>query len=361
MQRIVFTGGGTGGHIIPNVAILRKLKKELPDAKILYIGSKKGPEATMIPDLGFAYKSVPTGKLRRYFSFWNFVDFFKIPFGIIAAYFILRKFKPAVVFSKGGYVSLPVIYAAHWLKIPIVLHESDASPGLANRLSAKKANLLCLAYEESAKHFPSGLKKVVTGNPVRESILKGETERGYSTLGFSDVVPTILVMGGSQGAQKVNEAVFNIVADLVQHYQVIHICGKGKLPSDLKLDEKLRDRYKTFEYVDKELADYYAITDLVVSRSGANSIAEIEALEIPAILVPIGSAASRGEQMLNAIAYKKFCTGTKIIPNDEFTATRLKEAIAKMLPYEEFVKGKHHVEKECEGTNKVLDVLKRYF
>ncbi|MFC1656270.1 glycosyltransferase [Patescibacteria group bacterium] len=361
MQRIVFTGGGTGGHIIPNVAILNKLKKELPEIEVLYIGSKKGPEATMIPALGFDYKSVPTGKLRRYFSLWNFIDLFKVPFGILSAYFILRKFKPAVVFSKGGYVSLPVIYASHWLKIPIVLHESDASPGLANKLSAKKASLLCLAYEESAEHFPANVEKIVTGNPVREDILKGDASSGHSILGFDEVLPTVLVMGGSQGAQKVNEAVFSVIGDLVPHYQVIHICGKGKLPKAVKLDDKLRDRYKTFEYVDKELADYYAITDLVVSRSGANSIAEIEALGIPTILVPIGSAASRGEQMLNAMAYKKVRDNTEIIPNDEFDGKRLKDAIAKILPFEGFVKGKHHVEEESAGTNKVVEVLKGYF
>ncbi len=327
----------------------------------MYIGSKKGPEATMIPALGFTYKAIPTGKLRRYFSFWNLVDLFKIPFGILRAYFILRKFKPAVVFSKGGYVSLPVIYAAHFLKIPIVLHESDASPGLANKLSAKKANLLCLAYEESAEHFPANVEKIVTGNPVREDILKGDASSGRAILGFDEVIPTILIMGGSQGAQKINEAVFSIIGDLVPHYQIIHICGKGKLPKDVKLDDRWRERYKTFEYVDKELADYYAITDLVVSRSGANSIAEIEALGIPAILVPIGSAASRGEQMLNAMTYKKFRTSTELIPNDEFSGARLKEAVAKILPYEGFVKGKHHASEESAGTNKVLEVLKKYF
>jgi UDP-N-acetylglucosamine--N-acetylmuramyl-(pentapeptide) pyrophosphoryl-undecaprenol N-acetylglucosamine transferase len=360
MRRIVFTGGGTGGHIIPNVAILQKLKNEAPDVEILYIGSKKGPEATMIPSLGFKYKSVPTGKLRRYFSFWNFVDFFKVPFGVLSAYFILRKFKPAVVFSKGGYVSLPVIYAAHWLKIPIVLHESDASPGLANRLSAKKASLLCLAYEESEKHFPRNVKKVVTGNPVRENILKGDPESGYSILGFNEVVPTILIMGGSQGAKHVNDAVFESIFELVKHYQVIHICGKGKLPKGISLPQQHRDRYKTFEYVDKELPDYYAISDLIISRSGANSIAEIEALGIPTILVPIGSAASRGEQMLNAIAYKKIRTSTEIIPNDDFDKKKLLESIEKLLSYEGFVKGKFHVEKESVATKKVVEVLKEY-
>ncbi|MBU1445642.1 glycosyltransferase, partial [Patescibacteria group bacterium] len=146
MNRIVFTGGGTGGHIIPNVAIIQKIRKEFPDLEILYIGSKKGPESKMISEIGVPYKAVATGKLRRYFSFENIIDFFKIPIGVIQSFFTLRKFKPAVVFSKGGFVSIPVIYAAHFLKIPIVLHESDITPGLANRLSAKKANVICLAY-----------------------------------------------------------------------------------------------------------------------------------------------------------------------------------------------------------------------
>jgi UDP-N-acetylglucosamine--N-acetylmuramyl-(pentapeptide) pyrophosphoryl-undecaprenol N-acetylglucosamine transferase len=366
MNRIVFTGGGTGGHIIPNVAIIQKIKQEFPDLEILYIGSRKGPEAKMIPEMGIvgvSYKAVATGKLRRYFSWQNFVDFFKIPVGVVQSWFALRKFKPAAIFSKGGYVSIPVTYAAHFLKIPIILHESDITPGLANRLAAKKADVICLAYEESVEHFEKhdgrGKREIiVTGNPVRESLFKGNVARGLKFAEFKENdnggLRTILVMGGSQGAQAVNEAVFKAAGELLANFRILHICGKGKMPENFDFTGKYRARYKAFEYIDKEMADLYAITNLAIARSGANTLVELDALGIPAILVPIGSSASRGEQMLNALSYKKSHSETEIIANDDLNEGKLINAVKKVSEH------KRQSVKKVSGVVKIIEVLKRY-
>jgi UDP-N-acetylglucosamine--N-acetylmuramyl-(pentapeptide) pyrophosphoryl-undecaprenol N-acetylglucosamine transferase len=346
MTRIVFTGGGTAGHITPNIALIQKIKEKHPDYQILYIGSKKGPEATMIPEIDVDFKGIYTGKLRRYFSWQNFIDFFRIPIGVIQSFFILRKFKPKVVFSKGGYVSIPVTYAASWLKIPIILHESDVLPGLANSMAAKKASVVCMAFDECKVNFPKDVKKVLTGNPIREYLLKGSPEKAYKMTDFSKDKPVILVMGGSQGAKNINEALINALPKIDS--QVIHITGKGK---------KIRDNsenYKSFEYLNKELADIYSITDLVVCRSGANSLAEIEAIGIPAILIPIGRSASRGEQTLNAIAYKKVHPDTIIINDEDLTPGKLGNAVSELANKNT---KKHY---ENYALNRVIEVIENY-
>ncbi len=276
----------------------------------------------MISAMDIDFKGIYTGKLRRYFSWRNLVDFFRIPIGIVQSFLILRKFKPKVVFSKGGYVSIPVTYAASWLKIPIILHESDVLPGLANTMAAKKASVICMAFDECKVNFPKDVKKVLTGNPIREYLLKGDPDKGYEITGFSGRKPVILVMGGSQGAKHINEALINALPEISA--QIIHITGKGK---------KIRDNskhYKSYEYLNKELADIYSITDLVICRSGANSLAEIEALGIPAILIPIGKSASRGEQTLNAIAYKKIHPNTIVIMDEELTSDKLTKSVSEL-------------------------------
>jgi UDP-N-acetylglucosamine--N-acetylmuramyl-(pentapeptide) pyrophosphoryl-undecaprenol N-acetylglucosamine transferase len=360
MHRIVLTGGGTGGHIIPNIAIIREIKKKHPDSGILYLGSKKGPEAKKIPEEGVNFKSVPAGKLRRYFSLQNIIDFIKVPFGILKAVFILKKFKPQVVFSKGGYVSLPVMYAAHLLRIPSILHESDVSPGLANKLTAKKADVICLSYPESMKYFPRDTKKVVTGNPVRDFIFKGEPENAYKITGFSKNIPAILVMGGSQGASHINETVFSSAKKLIKNYQLIHICGKGKTQKNISLPEEFKNRYKAFDYVDKELADLYSITDLAITRSGANSLAEIEALNIPAILIPLGKKASRGDQIINAEMYKKRHPETIIIEDENFNEEILINSINQILDNKSRHEKKSGEQLKHEAANKIMEVIELY-
>lgn len=300
----------------------------------------------MIPEIGVDFKGIMTGKLRRYFSVENFFDFFKIPIGIVQAYFLLRKFKPAVVFSKGGYVGIPVVYAAKWLKIPIVLHESDILPGLANRMAAKKADVICMAFDECKVNFPKDVRKVLTGNPIREFLLKGDKERGYMLTGFTADKPVVLVMGGSQGAQHINETIIEILPKI--EAQIVHITGKDKkIHGDT-------DKYKSFEYLNEELADIYAISDLVICRSGANSLAEIEAIGIPVILIPIGKAASRGEQSLNAIAYKKAHSNTEIISDEELSPDILMEKVSQLL------NTKIENRTTNNATDKVIQVIEEY-
>lgn len=314
----------------------------------------------MIPKLNIAYKSISTGKLRRYFSWENFVDIFKIPVGIVQSFSILRAFKPHVVFSKGGYVSIPVMFAARLLKIPTILHESDITPGLANRMGAKKANVLCLSHYESQRYFTKHTNKVVTGNPVRESILHGDKEMAYRLTGFLPNIPTILIMGGSQGATHINEEISLAANELAMHYQIIHITGQGKLPEAIPISEKFRSRYKAYEYVDEQLPHFYQITDLVIARSGANTLAEIDALKIPAILIPIGSNASRGEQLLNAFAHQENHDGTIVIEDELLTYKSLIHAINKILPWENYVQKEREIPKESRGVNNILRVLDGY-
>lgn len=310
--------------------------------------------------MNIAYKSIATGKFRRYFSWKNFVDIFKIPFGVIQAFSILRAFKPHVVFSKGGYVSIPVMFAAKFLKIPTILHESDITPGLANRVCAKKASVLCLSHYESQRHFTNHKNKVVTGNPVRESILQGDKEKAYKLTGFSKDIPTILIMGGSQGAKHINEEISLAANEIAAHYQIIHITGKGKLPEALPISEKYHLRYKAYEYIDEQLPHFYQITDLIIARSGANTLAEADALQIPAILIPIGSNASRGEQLLNAFAYQESHDGTVVIEDELLTYKGLIHAINKILPWENYAQVDKEIKKESQGVKNILQVLDGY-
>lgn len=314
----------------------------------------------MIPPMNIPFKSVATGKLRRYFSLQNIIDIFKIPIGIIQSFITLKSFKPHAVFSKGGYVSVPVMIAARILKIPTILHESDITPGLANRLCAKRANVLCLAHFESQQYFPHHKNKVVTGNPVREYILHGDKEKAYSITGFSKDLPTLLVMGGSQGAQHINKEIILAANELAKHYQIIHIAGKGKLPEALPISEQYRSRYKAYEYVDKNLPHFYSITDVIIARSGANTLAEIDALKIPAILIPIGKNASRGEQLLNAFTYQESHEETLVIEDEILTYRNLIKAIYKILPWDSFTPKQTESDKQSKGTEKIIHVLDNY-
>jgi len=314
----------------------------------------------MIPKINVAYKGIATGKMRRYFSFKNFTDLFRVPVGIAQAFSALRAFKPQVVFSKGGYVSIPVMFAARLLKIPTIMHESDITPGLANKVSAKKASVLCLAHHESQRYFMKHKNKIVTGNPVRESIFQGKSEHAYKLTGFSKDIPIILVMGGSQGAKHINEDISLAANELAHHYQIIHITGYGKLQPALPLPEEYHSRYKAYEYIDEQLPDFYRITDLVIARSGANTLAEIEALKIPAILIPIGSSASRGEQLLNAFAYQEKHEGTIVIEDELLTYKNLIRAIGKILPWDKYKRVEKEIPNESQGVKNIIEVLDRY-
>ena len=250
--------------------------------------------------MGVEYQGISSGKLRRYFSMKNFSDPFRVLKGFKEAKKIMKDYNPSIVFSKGGFVSVPVVLAAKKYKIPVIIHESDMTPGLANRIAMKGASVICHNFPETAASLPDG-KAVLTGSPIREELRHGDKAAGLKSLDFTPDKPVIMVMGGSLGAVAVNNAIRGALDELLDKYQIIHLCGKGKL------DESLKNipGYKQFEYVKSELTNYFAAADLLVSRAGANAICEIAALQKPNILIPLSRKASRGDQILNANSFKK--------------------------------------------------------
>lgn len=298
MKKLVLTGGGTAGHVTPNLALLPRFK-EL-NYEVSYIGSYDGIEKKLISDFDLPYYGIATGKLRRYFSLKNFSDPFRIIKGYFEAKKYLKKIKPDLVFSKGGFVAVPVVRAAHALKIPCIIHESDMTPGLANKLCIPVAKKVCCNFPETMDYLPKD-KAVLSGSPIREEIKTGDAQKGKDFCGFTSDLPVLLIMGGSLGAAAVNKAIRDSLDDLLKNFQIIHLCGKGKLDTSL---EHING-YKQFEYVKDELKDLFALTDVIISRAGANAICEFLALRKPNILIPLPSAGSRGDQLLNAKSFEK--------------------------------------------------------
>lgn len=298
MKRIVLTGGGTAGHVTPNMAVVPKLIDEGYD--IAYIGSYEGMERKLIDDIGVPYYGISSGKLRRYFDLKNFTDPFRVIKGYFEAKKILKKLHPNVVFSKGGFVTVPVVIAAKKLHIPVIIHESDMTPGLANKLSIPSASKVCCNFPETIEHLPKG-KAVLTGSPIRQELFQGRKETGLKLCGFQADKPVLLIIGGSLGSVAINNAIRNNLDELLKTYQIIHLCGRGNL--DQSLDT--RKGYRQFEYVKDDLKHYFACADVVVSRAGANAICELLALRKPNVLIPLGLNASRGDQILNAKSFEK--------------------------------------------------------
>lgn len=302
------TGGGTAGHVIPNIALMPKLK-EL-GFEIHYIGSHNGIEKTLITGLGIPYYGIHTGKFRRYFDLKNFTDPFRILKGFFEAKKLIKQIRPDVVFSKGGYVTVPVVKAAHSGHIPVILHESDITPGLANKLSFSSADRICCSFPETMKLLPKN-KAILTGSPIRKELLEGRAEAGRALCSFDDNKPVLLVTGGSLGSENVNRFIRSILEKLLEHFYIVHLCGKGK--SDSSLSEI--KNYIQFEYMDKELPDLMAAAALVVSRAGAGTINELVALNKPNLLIPLSRNASRGDQILNAGSYEKL--GYSVVLEEE--------------------------------------------
>ena len=298
MKHIVLTGGGTAGHVTPNIALIPKLR-EL-GYKISYIGSYEGIEKKLIEELGIPYYGISSGKLRRYFDLKNFSDPFRVLKGFSQARKILKELKPDVVFSKGGFVTVPVVIAAKRLKIPALIHESDMTPGLANKLCLSSASRICCNFPETLKSLPEG-KAVLTGSPIRQELLSGNKIAAMDMCHFTSDKPVILVIGGSLGAVAVNNAVREALPELLKDFQIIHLCGKGKM------DESLKDveGYCQFEYIKNELRNLFALADIVISRAGANAICELLALHKPNLLIPLSANASRGDQILNARSFER--------------------------------------------------------
>lgn len=297
-KRIVLTGGGTAGHVTPNIALIPELQKQ--GYEVHYIGSYEGMERKLIEDENIPYYGISSGKLRRYIDLKNLSDPFKVVKGLGQAFHLLGKLKPDVVFSKGGFVSVPVVLAAKLRKIPCVIHESDMTPGLANKICIPCALRVCTNFPETLKHLPAQ-KAVLTGSPIRQELFEGDRQKGLDFCGFNDNKPVLLIMGGSLGAVAVNDAVRSILPELLKDFQVIHLCGKGKLDSSLDGTTG----YVQYEYIKGELRDLLAAADVLISRAGANAICEILALRKPNILIPLSAEASRGDQILNAASFEK--------------------------------------------------------
>lgn len=298
MKRIVLTGGGTAGHVTPNIALIPELKAAGYD--IQYIGSYDGMEKKLIEDMGISYHGISSGKLRRYFSMKNFSDPFRVLKGMSEAKKLMKELKPDVVFSKGGFVTVPVVFAAHSRHIPVIIHESDMTPGLANKLALPKASRVCCNFPETKALFPEG-KAIVTGTPIRKELFSGDSAFALTFCGFTDMKPVMLIIGGSTGSVAINNCIRANLDAILEKFNVIHLCGKGNLDESLKS----KKGYVQYEYIKKELASLLALSDIVVSRAGANAICELLALRKPNILIPLSAAASRGDQILNAESFKK--------------------------------------------------------
>ena len=297
MKRIVLTGGGTAGHVTPNIALLPHLKEQ--DYEIYYIGSYDGIEKKLLEDFEIPYYGISTGKFRRYFDVKNLTDPVRVLKGYSEAKKLLKEIQPDIVFSKGGFVSVPVVRAAAALKIPSIIHESDMTPGLANKLCIPVATKICCNFPETLQLLPRK-KAVLSGSPIREELLKGNKLTALNLCNFRSNKPVIMIIGGSLGAANINTAIRDALPELLPDFQIIHICGKDKIDSTLANI----DGYAQFEYIKAELKDVFALVDIVISRAGANAICELLALRKPNLLIPLPAASSRGDQILNAKSFE---------------------------------------------------------
>ena len=321
MPTIVLTGGGSAGHVTPNLALVPELQRRGYD--LHYIGSYDGIEKTLAENAGLPYTGIATGKLRRYFSLKNLTDPGRVLKGVGEAKRTLKKIKPAAVFSKGGFVGAPVVWAARRLGIPCVIHEADLTPGLANKLCfASAARVLC-NFPETLQYLPEG-KSSVSGCPVRAELFSGDKQAGLDFLGFDGSKPLLMVVGGSLGAAAVNEAVWKALPELLQEFHIVHLVGKGKGDESVQAEG-----YRQYEYISKELPDLFAAAEIVVSRAGANAIFEFVALKKPNLLIPLGTSASRGDQILNAESFAKHGY-SKVLLQDDLTPESLVAAVREL-------------------------------
>lgn len=352
MKHIVLTGGGTAGHVTPNIALIPGLK-EL-GYEISYIGSYNGIEKSLIEAEGIPYYGISTGKLRRYIDPKNLSDPFRVVKGIFEAGKLMKKIRPDIVFSKGGFVAVPVVLAAKHCKVPVIIHESDMTPGLANKICIPYASKVCCNFPETLSSLPEG-KAVVTGTPIRKELREGSAERGYSFTGLSQDKPVILVMGGSLGSVNVNNHVREALPELLKQYQVVHLCGKGNL--DHSLDHT--DGYRQYEYIKEELPDLFAMADLIISRAGANAICEISTLAIPNLLIPLSANASRGDQILNARSFEKQGY-SEVIEEENLTKDTLLSAVQKLHDNRDTYISAMKNSKHTDSIQMILDLIREY-
>ena len=352
MKKIVLTGGGTAGHVTPNIALLPALKEAGFDAE--YIGSYTGLEKDLITKEGIPYHGISSGKLRRYFDWKNFSDPFRVIKGYGQARSLLKKIQPSIVFSKGGFVSVPVVLAAKSLHIPAILHESDMTPGLANKIAMKGAVKICCNFPETIKYLPEG-KGVLTGSPIRQQLLHGDRQKALDFTGLRGDRHILLIIGGSLGSVFINNAVRGALGDLLQKFEIIHLCGKGNL--DPSLDGK--EGYVQYEYISKELPDLFAAADLVISRAGANAICELLALHKPNILIPLSRNASRGDQILNAESFKKQGF-SYVIEEEDVNEQTLSEAIHYVADHKDEYKKAMTDSGQMDSISRIVSLIKEY-
>lgn len=307
-MRIVLTGGVSGGHIIPLITVAKKIKEKNPETEFLFIGPRGELEERLMSAAQIPIKGIATGKMRRYFSWLNFIDVFRIPFGIVQALWILLWYMPDAIFSKGGSSSLPVVLVGWMYHIPVMIHESDANPGLANSMLGKFSMRVAVSYASAEIYFPSA-QVVFTGAPVRADVASGDPQKARVMFSLLESKKTIFVWGGSQGSQVINDKILNILPELLHKYQVIHQTGIKNLEVVKHKAGELgikagHDGYYPLDFIGEELLDILAVSDLVISRAGSNSIAEIAANGKPSIIIPIQHS-NRDHQRMNAYAVAK--------------------------------------------------------
>lgn len=351
-KQILLTGGGSAGHVIVNLALIPIFQRD--GWKVDYIGSKEGIEKELIGSLeGVTYHPISTGKLRRYMSIENFKDPFKVMKGVLQAWRIIGKCKPSVIFSKGGFVSVPVVLAAKLRRIPTIIHESDLTPGLANKIAIPFAKKVLTTFPETEKFLPE--KKVeYVGAVIRDELFQGDEQKGYSVTGLTKGKPIILVMGGSGGSQKINSILRSSLNELLTEFQVIHICGEGNVDHEIQFQG-----YVQFEYVHEELKDIFSITDFVLSRAGSNAIFEFLALRIPMLLIPLSLQASRGDQIDNAksFANKGFA---HVLQESDLTEERLTKEMLKLKEYGSMLIDKMTAFESEKTRDHVIELIKKY-
>jgi UDP-N-acetylglucosamine--N-acetylmuramyl-(pentapeptide) pyrophosphoryl-undecaprenol N-acetylglucosamine transferase len=344
-RRIVLTGGGTAGHVMPNLALLPELKRR--GFEVFYIGSK-GIEKQLIQKEKLPFFEVQCGKLRRYVSFENTVDIFRVLIGIFQSVVLMLRIRPTVVFSKGGFVAVPVAISAALCRVPVVSHESDVTPGLANRIIAKFAKLILYSFPETKDFLPSVRSEQVPA-PIRDDLLTGSRKNGLAFCGFHSERPTLLVMGGSQGAQRLNEFLLTILPELVKTMQVIHLTGMGKAIGFVD------PHYKSFEFVGDQLKDVFAATDFVVTRAGANSIFEMLALNIPMLLVPL-EVGSRGDQIVNANSF--VASGWALsVRESSLTADLFLASIQKLVQESDVIRAKQAKASGRSSSARIVELI----
>ena len=350
MKKIILTGGGTAGHVTPNIALIPKLKEH--GWEIEYIGSVDGIEKQLINTIDIPYHSIASGKLRRYFSLQNFTDPLKVLKGIFQAISIIKKIKPKIIFSKGGFVTVPIVIAGYLNKVPVIIHESDITPGLANKLSATFAKKICTSFSETLKYLPSE-KAIHTGTPIRKELIEGDSNKGFEFTGLKGNKSVLLVIGGSLGSEKINKAIREIADKLLYDFDIVQICGKGNVDHNFN-----KEGYKQFEYISSGLPDVFAIADIVVSRAGSNAIFDLLALKKPNLLIPLSKKSSRGDQILNAESFEK-AGFSKVLYEDDLTAETLFNSIHKLNMEKDKYINKMEENRDKESIDEIINLIEK--